>query len=122
MAVQNASAGDNLTFGQSGTTYTTGGGIGWIGNSMAYIYYPSEFRIGTGVGSTPVFDLLSSGRVLVGTITDNGTDKIQVAGSVTAAGLKSSAGLATNLRTVTANDTATTSDRTIILNGSSLTE
>lgn len=82
--IQNAAATDNLSFGQTGASYTTGGTIGWLGNSNAFLYFNSgqDLRIGCGVGSNPMMAFKGNGRILIGTLTDNGADMLQVAGAV----------------------------------------
>jgi len=69
MTVQNSSAGDILILGQSSSAYTSGGNLGWVGNSTGFLYYPTEFRIGTGTGSAPAMEFSSSGNVGIGTAT-----------------------------------------------------
>jgi hypothetical protein len=115
--VTKSDAGDNLVLGQSSATYSAGA-IAWIGNSNAFLYFNSgqDFRIGAGVGATPIITVKGAGRVLIGTATDNGTDALQVTGSLVASTQVKTAGLTTGVRTVTAADTATTSDHTIIGN------
>lgn len=45
--------GDNAIFGWSSNTYTTGGGIGWLGNNQAFIYTAGfAMRVGSGISST----------------------------------------------------------------------
>jgi len=61
--IQNATATDVLVFGGSSSTFTTGGVFGWAGNNQFFLYYPNEFRIGTGVGATPVMIFPTSGAV-----------------------------------------------------------
>lgn len=67
LGIHNSAASDTVYLGQSSSAYTTGGSIGWIGNSMAFLYYPSELRIGKGTGSTPAITLDSSLNVGIGT-------------------------------------------------------
>jgi hypothetical protein len=91
LTMQNASASDNLAFGQTGANYTVSGAIGWAGNSNVFLYFNSgqDFRIGAGFGSTPALTVKgsSNGRILINTLTDNATDQLQVNGSVFANGL-----------------------------------
>jgi hypothetical protein len=92
LTVQTSSAGDNLYLGQSGASYTVSGTIGWVGNSNAFCYFNSgqDFRIGSGVGSTPIMTFKGStgiGRVLLGTLTDDGSNILQVAGTAKTTGL-----------------------------------
>ena len=66
---------------------------------------------GSGTGSGPCY--FNAGNTLFGTATDNGVDKVQVSGTLTAAGLKSTGCLTTAVSIKTAAYTVTTSDRTI---------
>jgi hypothetical protein len=60
-------ANNNLSgFGQSSTTYTTGGGSPWVGNDHTYIGYLNQLRIGIGAGSTPTMTFDNSGNVGIG--------------------------------------------------------
>jgi hypothetical protein len=83
MYVTNPSGTDQFSFGQSGANYNVSGPIAWIGNGNAFIYYNNaqDFRIGSGLGATPVVTFKGAGRILLGTLTDNGTDLLQVAGT-----------------------------------------
>ena len=56
-SVTNAAGTDSMIFAQASSAYTTGGTFGWVGNSNAFLYYPSTFVIGTGVGATPTLKL-----------------------------------------------------------------
>ncbi len=56
-----------------------------MANSAAFLYYPTELRIGTGLGTTPVVDFKSNGNVLIGTSTDGG-QLLQVAGTLAVTG------------------------------------
>ena len=79
--------------------------------------------MGSGSGSIPAITIKGANRhLLVSGTADNGTDQVQVTGSMSVSTIIKTQGLTTALRTVTANDTATTSDHTLILNGKSLTE
>lgn len=83
--VVNAGGADNVALGQSSATYATGGGgIAWIGGSNAFLYFNSaqDFRIGAGVGATPIMTFKGAGRVLLGTLTDDGSNLLQIAGGV----------------------------------------
>jgi hypothetical protein len=81
--ILNASAGDSLVLGQSSATYS-GGAIAWIGSSNSFLYFNSgqDFRIGSGVGSTPIATFKGAGRVLIGSLTDDGANILQVTGGV----------------------------------------
>jgi hypothetical protein len=103
----------------SGTNYNA---ISWsaVTNAASYDVYrtvggAAQGRIATSITTTTLNDtgLTASGSVpttaTTGGMTCSGTATLQ-------------SGLNTHVRSVTANDTATTNDRTIVLNGSSLTE
>jgi hypothetical protein len=45
---------------------------------MSYIYYPSELRIGVGVGATPVMTMTSDGKVGIGTTTPSDSAQLEV--------------------------------------------
>jgi hypothetical protein len=123
--VLNASASDNVSLGQSGPVYTTGGTMPWIGNSNAYLSFSSgqDFRLGSGIGSLPAITIKGANRrVLISSVTDNGTDQLQVTGSMSVSATMKTQGLTTALRTVTASDTATNSDHTLILNAKNIVE
>lgn len=65
--VRNSAHTDALQFGMTSSTYTTGGSLAaWLGNSEAYFYYPSIWRVGTGVGATAFTSFSSSGQVTIG--------------------------------------------------------
>jgi hypothetical protein len=98
--VTNSAGTDNVSLGQSSSTYSTGV-IQWIGNNNAYLYFnlSQDFRIGSGVGVTPAMVVQGAssggGRVLLNTLTDNGADQLQVNGNVNAAGIKASSAVIT---------------------------
>lgn len=87
--ITNYGAGDNCVLAQSGANYSVSGGLGWVGNGNVYLYFNSgqDFRIGSGVGATPIATFKGAGRLLLGTLTDNSTDLLQVAGSVSVNGI-----------------------------------
>ena len=58
-SIQNSTANDSSSQCESSSTYTTGGASAWIPNSATTLYFPSKFRIGTGLGATPI--MLSDG-------------------------------------------------------------
>ena len=60
VSTQIASGLDSSFFGNSSSAYTTGGGLGWLGNSQSFFYYPSSLKFGTGVGTVSVLTLDSS--------------------------------------------------------------
>ena len=81
--IKNSGNTDTLLFGQSSTTYTTGGTVGWIGNSEAFLYYPSGayFRIGCGTGATSMMSFAStSGNV--GVYTNTPTERMHITGNL----------------------------------------
>jgi hypothetical protein len=84
--VLNSGGGDNVSLGQSSATYATGGTLGWVGNSNAFLYWNStqDFRIGTGTGSTPVLTFKGNGNLLINTATDNAitNDRLQISGNL----------------------------------------
>jgi hypothetical protein len=79
--IQNAPNTDVIILGQSSSTYTTGGGLGWLGNSNGFLYYPTEFRIGRGAASDPLLTL-GNAELYVNTTSDAGAYALQVAGSI----------------------------------------
>ena len=84
IAVQNQGAGDTVLLGCSSSTYSTGGGLTWIGNSQPFLYYPSTkgFKIGTGIGGTAALYLDASlNATFGGTVT--GTSFIGSGASLT---------------------------------------
>ena len=102
--VYTATTGGNIRL--SSNTSTTYGEIRFSSNNGMYLGYGSsiegtgegvgvnvgDLRFKTGSGATPTtrMRIASSGNVLIGTTTDAGTDKLQVAGSILAstAGIK----------------------------------
>jgi hypothetical protein len=61
-SVLNSASSDTLTLCQSSTTYTTGGTLGWVNNSQAFLYFPSSngFRIGTTTGTSAYAEFTST--------------------------------------------------------------
>tara|TARA_R110000868_G_scaffold37447_10_gene132457 strand:- start:111 stop:3602 length:3492 start_codon:yes stop_codon:yes gene_type:complete len=96
--VYTATTGGNIRL--SSDTPTTYGEIRFSSNNASYLGYGSsiegtgegvgvnvgDLRFKTGSGATPTtrMRIASSGNVLIGTTTDAGTDKLQVAGSILA--------------------------------------
>jgi fibronectin-binding autotransporter adhesin len=69
LGIRNSVGTDSLHVAQSSSAYTTGGTFGWVGNSEAFIYYPTTLKFGTGVGTTPVMTMTSTRVVGIGTST-----------------------------------------------------
>lgn len=67
VGIRNSVNNDAIMMGFSSSAYTTGGALGWVGNSEAFIYYPQMLKIGTGIGSVPVISFSSVGNVGIGT-------------------------------------------------------
>jgi len=79
-AIQNSTATDVMSFGQSSSNYLTGGALPWIGNSNGFLYFSQfqQFRMGAGAGSTPYLTIAgSNGNVGIGT--DSPAEKLDVA-------------------------------------------
>ncbi len=95
IGIRNSADTDSVSWGQSASTYTTGGALGWVGNSEAFMYYASVMRFGTGVGATPVLSMLANGNVGVGVVTP--LDKLHIgAGDLRIANSNSSTDVITN--------------------------
>lgn len=89
-ALSTVPASDNILLGQSGAAYSPSGLIGWVGNSNAFLYFNSgqDFKIGAGTGLTPALTIKGGTRnIILGGASDNGSDMLQVNGSVTVNGL-----------------------------------
>ncbi len=65
-SIENAYAADNAALAETSSAYTTGGALGWAGNSKTILYYPAEFRIGTGTGATPTMVMSAGNNVGIG--------------------------------------------------------
>ena len=64
----NVAGTDYMSFGQTSSTYTTGGNTAWAGNDTTVLYYPTELRIGTNpAAAMPVMTMTSAGNVGIGT-------------------------------------------------------
>lgn len=55
ISVQNAGGTDVWSWAWSSTTYTTGGGLAWLGNDMAYEYIPPGKVKRLGFGTSPLY-------------------------------------------------------------------
>jgi hypothetical protein len=61
--VINAADSDAYIFGFSSSNYTTGGTLSWLGNSEAFIYFPTILKISQGTSTPPILTLNSSKNV-----------------------------------------------------------
>ncbi|MFA5928239.1 MAG: hypothetical protein WC838_02940 [Candidatus Margulisiibacteriota bacterium] len=84
VSIRNDTSDDSTMFGFSSSTYSTGGNVAWIGNSNAFVYFPSskQLRLGSGIGTTPLMTLAGTARVGINT-TNPGND-LDVNGGVSA--------------------------------------
>ncbi len=57
----NSAGSDGLLSAWASSTYTTGGGIGWVVNDRGFIYSPTAFRLGVGTGATNYIEIGATG-------------------------------------------------------------
>ena len=69
--LHSAVADDALELGIVSNTYQPTGTLEWIANNNFFLYYPAEFRIGTGIGSTSVATFATDGTVQFGFATSS---------------------------------------------------
>ena len=96
-SVQAQGGSNELLLGYSSSTYSTGGLLTWIGNSNAFLYYPSNFNIGTGTGGTPALAFVGLAATFGSTVT--ATSFSGSGTSLTGVGLLASANAFTNTNT-----------------------
>lgn len=62
LGIQIAASGDSIVLAESSSTYTTGGTLGWVGNSQPFLYVPgTSFKIGFGTEAIPNVNFRSTG-------------------------------------------------------------
>ncbi len=91
----NSSGNPGFEIGHSSATYTTGGGLLWLGNDQNFFYSSTALRFGSGAGATDYVEI-ASGRTTFGNInapTTSQTGSVVIGGGSAAGSIGMGAGI-----------------------------